>query len=62
MTPEIQSDNELIIAAIADLLIPESSIPNDLLDENSLMCEIENALIGQKTLSETIIEERREGL
>lgn len=55
------SETERITAALGDLLVQHSDPLDDDLDEAALLREIEAGFAGQKPLSETIIEERREG-
>jgi predicted DNA-binding antitoxin AbrB/MazE fold protein len=60
----ILSDRERVRAALGDLLVqvPEpTSAEDDEIDEDALAREIEEAFRGQPPLSETIIQERREG-
>jgi predicted DNA-binding antitoxin AbrB/MazE fold protein len=55
------SDRERTQAALSDLLVhPNESLSDDL-NETTLLNEIEAAFQGQPPLSDTIIEERREG-
>jgi len=58
----ILTERERAIAALGDLLVkaPPRDDDDDF-DEEALMKEIEDAFRGQPPLSETIIEERREG-
>lgn len=57
----ILSEEERVLDALRDLLvaIPEPSGEN--IDENALAREIEEGFRGQAPLSDTIIQERREG-
>jgi predicted DNA-binding antitoxin AbrB/MazE fold protein len=59
----ILSDQERVRVALGDLLltIPDSDVPDETFDEVALMREIETGFRGQPPLSDTIIEERREG-
>jgi predicted DNA-binding antitoxin AbrB/MazE fold protein len=57
----ILSERERIRAALGDLLVQYPEVPDDDFDEEALAREIEEAFRGQPPLSETIIEERREG-
>lgn len=56
----IVSERDAIRAALADLLVPPDDTDDDL-NEEALLQEIEQAFQGQPPLSETIIQERREG-
>jgi len=59
---QILTDRERAIAALGDLLASVSApLDDDTFDEAALMREIEEAFRGQPPLSQTIIEERREG-
>ena len=55
------SDRERTQAALSDLLVHRDESLADDLDESALLREIESAFQGQPSLSETIIQERREG-
>ena len=58
----ILTERERAIAALGDLLVQIPGIGDEEeIDEESLLREIEAAFRGQPPLSETIIEERREG-
>jgi len=57
----IMSERELARAALADLLVQMPDPTDDDFDEEAVAREIEEAFRGQPPLSETIIEERREG-
>jgi predicted DNA-binding antitoxin AbrB/MazE fold protein len=57
----ILSDEERVVTALGDLLVEAADSTDEELDEEALACEIEEAFRGQPPLSETIIEERREG-
>jgi predicted DNA-binding antitoxin AbrB/MazE fold protein len=56
----ILSERERMRAALRDLLVEYDS-RTDSLDEDALMREIDTGFRGQPPLSETIIDERREG-
>ena len=56
----ILSNREQVRAALGDLLVEIPDIAQDI-DEASLAQEIENGFRGQSPLSESIIQERREG-
>ena len=56
----ILSNREQVRAALGDLLVEIPDIAQDI-DETSLAQEIENGFRGQSPLSESIIQERREG-
>jgi predicted DNA-binding antitoxin AbrB/MazE fold protein len=56
----ILSERDRIRAALRDLLV-ETVSPSEDIDEDALMREIEAGFRGQPPLSDTIIEERREG-
>ena len=58
---KIVSDKERALAALADLLVEMPRQLLDQVDEEALAKEIEEGFRGQPPLSETIIEERREG-
>lgn len=57
----ILSDAERAAAVLADLLVTFPPPPDDGLDEEALLREIEAAFAGKPSLSETIIQERQEG-
>lgn len=57
----ILSDRERARMALGNILLPKSPHAEDYIDEEALMQEIEAAFRGQPPLSDTIIEERREG-
>ena len=57
----ILSARDTMRAALADLLVQFPETPADDVDEEALMREIREAFRGQPPLSDTIIEERREG-
>lgn len=57
----ILSERDRVTAALGDLLVQVPPLTPDDVDEAALMREIEEAFRGQRRLSETIIEERREG-
>jgi predicted DNA-binding antitoxin AbrB/MazE fold protein len=57
----IRQEQEMVRAALGDLLVQPTSPLQDKLDEEALMRQLDKAFAGQKPLSETIIEERREG-
>lgn len=57
----ILSADERVTAALGDLLVEISNPTADDIDENVLAREIEEGFRGQSPLSDTIIEERREG-
>jgi predicted DNA-binding antitoxin AbrB/MazE fold protein len=57
----ILSVEERAIAALGDLLLKLPDAIDDDVDEEALLREIEDGFRGQPPLSETIIEERREG-
>jgi predicted DNA-binding antitoxin AbrB/MazE fold protein len=57
----IVTERDRAIAVLGDLLV-DASDPNDEdVDEVAMMQEIQEAFRGQRPLSESIIEERREG-
>jgi predicted DNA-binding antitoxin AbrB/MazE fold protein len=58
----ILSDEERVLAALSDLLVYIADFSNETIYENSLVREIEEGFRGQPPLSDTIIQERREGL
>lgn len=57
----ILSDEERVLAALSDLLVNISDTTGDDIDEELLAREVEDGFQGQSPLSDTIIEERREG-
>jgi predicted DNA-binding antitoxin AbrB/MazE fold protein len=57
----ILSDQERVTAALGDLLVEIPDPGSEDVDEDALAREIEDGFRGQPPLSETIIEERREG-
>lgn len=58
----ILTERERVIAALGDLLVQVPDVDDEEdIDEESLLKEIDEAFRGQPPLSETIIEERREG-
>jgi predicted DNA-binding antitoxin AbrB/MazE fold protein len=57
----IMQEQEMVRAALGDLLVQPTSPLQDELDEEALMRQLDEAFAGHKPLSETIIEERREG-
>lgn len=57
----ILSDEERVLAALADLLIEIPDSADDDIDEAALLNEIEADLQGKPTISDAIIEERHEG-
>jgi len=57
----ILSDRERILAALGDLLAHVPNSTDDDVDETALLNEIEADLRGKPTISDAIIEERREG-
>jgi predicted DNA-binding antitoxin AbrB/MazE fold protein len=57
----ILQEQELVQAALGDLLVQPVSPINKNIDEEALMSQLDEAFTGQKPLSETIIDERREG-
>jgi predicted DNA-binding antitoxin AbrB/MazE fold protein len=56
----ILSEQQRVREALHELLVVHTDFPQDDLDEDALMREIEEGFRGQPPLSETIIEERRE--
>lgn len=58
----ILSEAERVTAALGDLLVAFPPAPPDDVDEASLLHEIEAGFAGQPPLSDTIIQERHEGL
>jgi hypothetical protein len=57
----ILSEEERVRAALGDLVVPLSAPAEDDVDEEALAREVEEGFRGQSPLSETILEERREG-
>jgi predicted DNA-binding antitoxin AbrB/MazE fold protein len=57
----ILSEEDRVRAALGDLVIPYSAPPEEDVDEEALVREVEEGFRGQPPLSETILEERREG-
>ena len=57
----IFSDEELVFAALDDLLVTSPSTADEAIDEDALSREVEEGFRGQ-SLSDAIIEERRNGL
>jgi predicted DNA-binding antitoxin AbrB/MazE fold protein len=57
----ILSDEERVLAALDDLLVKLPDPTGEDIDEDMLAQEIEEGFRGQPPLSDTIIEERREG-
>ena len=57
----ILSDRDRARAALGDLLVEFPDPTGEDIDEEALLREIREAFRGQPPLSETIIEERREG-
>ena len=57
----IVSEEAKLRAALGDLLAQVDDDPLDDLDEDALLAEIEEGFRGQEPLSQSIIEERREG-
>jgi predicted DNA-binding antitoxin AbrB/MazE fold protein len=57
----ILSDAERVRAALGDLRIEMATTSGDDIDETALAREIEESFQGQPPLSETVIQERREG-
>ena len=57
----ILSDRDRARAALGDLLVEFPDPTGEDIDEEALLREIKEAFRGQPPLSETIIEERREG-
>ena len=57
----IMSERELARAALADILVQMPDPTDDDFDEEAVAREIEEAFRGLPPLSETIIQERREG-
>lgn len=57
----ILSERERARAALGDLLIDDETPSTVEIDEESLFAEIDSALGGNVTVSDVIIEERREG-
>ena len=58
----IRTERERAATVLDDLLVQVAAPPDDdSLDEAALMRDIQEGFQGQRPLSETIIEERREG-
>jgi predicted DNA-binding antitoxin AbrB/MazE fold protein len=57
----ILSDEDRVRAALSDLLVEIADPSDEDIDEDALAREIEAGFQGQPPLSDTIIEERREG-
>ena len=57
----ILSEKERVRAALGDLVVPVSAPAEEDVDEEALAREVEAGFRGQSPLSETILEERREG-
>ena len=57
----ILSERERFRAALGDLVVEAPKSTDDPIDEEALLREIREAFRGQPPLSDTIIEERREG-
>ncbi|MCL5994882.1 MAG: antitoxin family protein [Chloroflexi bacterium] len=57
----ILSDEERVRVALSDLLVELPDLTGEDIDEDALAREIEEGFRGQPPLSNTIIEERREG-
>jgi predicted DNA-binding antitoxin AbrB/MazE fold protein len=57
----ILSDEARVLAALGDLLVEIPAPASENLDEEELAREIEEGFRGQPPLSDTIIEERRNG-
>ena len=57
----ILSEEERVRAALGDLVVPVSAPTEEDVDEEALAREVEAGFRGQSPLSETILEERREG-
>ena len=58
----ILSEEDRVQAALGDLVVPVSAPAEEDVDEEALAREVEAGFRGQSPLSETILEERREGL
>jgi predicted DNA-binding antitoxin AbrB/MazE fold protein len=57
----ILSEEDRVRAALGDLVVPYSPHIEEDVDEEALVREVEEGFRGQPPLSETILEERREG-
>jgi predicted DNA-binding antitoxin AbrB/MazE fold protein len=57
----ILSEEDRVRAALGDLVVPSSAPTEEDVDEEALVREVEEGFRGQPPLSETILEERREG-
>ena len=57
----ILSEEDRVRAALGDLVVPVSAPAEEDVDEEALAREVEAGFRGQSPLSETILEERREG-
>ena len=57
----ILSEEDRVRAALGDLVVPTSAPTEEDVDEEALVREVEEGFRGQPPLSETILEERREG-
>ncbi|MGH8063636.1 MAG: antitoxin family protein [Candidatus Entotheonellia bacterium] len=57
----ILSEEDRVRAALGDLVVPYSTPTEEDVDEEALVREVEEGFRGQPPLSETILEERREG-
>ena len=57
----ILSEEDRVRAALGDLVVPLSAPAEEDVDEEALAREVEAGFRGQSPLSETILEERREG-
>jgi predicted DNA-binding antitoxin AbrB/MazE fold protein len=57
----ILSEEDRVRVALGDLVVPFSAPAEEDVDEEALAREVEEGFRGQSPLSETILEERREG-
>jgi predicted DNA-binding antitoxin AbrB/MazE fold protein len=57
----ILSEEERVRAALGELVVPCAVSAEDNVDEEALAREVEEGFRGQLPLSDTILEERREG-
>jgi predicted DNA-binding antitoxin AbrB/MazE fold protein len=57
----ILSEEDRARAALGDLVVPCSAPTEEDIDEEALVRKVEEGFRGQPPLSETILEERREG-
>ena len=57
----ILSDDEKLRSALGDLLHESEDTNDEIVDEAALLAEIEQAFRGQPPLSQSIIDERKEG-